>query len=126
MTGTSTTDVARLLARCVANYGERRNVDLRLVTAEWTEAFKHRHPASLNTALSEHIRRSTFWPTIADLEAILAEGRKATTKRWTADDKPDFCRDGRNEAEEIIHRAAQCLKWREDANALKTPNESGI
>ncbi|TXH44476.1 MAG: hypothetical protein E6Q97_32610 [Desulfurellales bacterium] len=126
MTGASTTDIARLLARCVANYGERRNVDLRLVTAEWTEAFRHRHPASLNAALTEHIRRSTFWPTIADLEAILAEGRKATTKRWTADDKRDFCRDGRTEAEEIAYRKAMCEKWRADAAALKTPNETGI
>lgn len=126
MTGASTTDIARLLARCVANYGERRNVDLRLVTAEWHEAFRHRHPAILNAALTEHIRRSTFWPTVADLEAILAEGHKPTRTRWVDDGKRDFRREGRTEAEEIAHRKAMCAKWREDAIALKSPNETGI
>lgn len=109
----STADVAKLIARCLANYGERKGVDMRLVTAEW-QATLGAYPADrLNRALSEHIRRSTWWPTVADLVEILrSEAPPPGLKLHRPADKP-FCRDGRTEAEEIAHRAAQCRKWRE-------------
>lgn len=86
---------------------------MRLVTAEW-QATLGAYPAHrLNAALSEHIRRSTWWPTVADLVEILrAETPPPGLKLHRPKDQP-FCRDGRTEAQEIAHRAAQCRKWRE-------------
>lgn len=110
----STADIAKLVARCLANYGERRGVDMRLMTAEW-HATLGAYPADrLNHALSEHIRRSTFWPTIANLVDILREDAPPPgLPRYRA--KPEvFARDGRTEAEEVAHRAAQSLKWKRD------------
>lgn len=125
MTGASKTDIAKLLARCLANYGERRGIDLRLVTAEWHDALGAWPIERLSLALSEHIRRSTFWPTIADLTGILAEQTPAPRPRWTEEPRV-FARDGRTEAEEIAFRAEQCRTWREQAKALNLPNETGM
>lgn len=110
----STADIGRLVARCLANYGERRGVDMRLLTAEWHATLGAYSADRLNTALSEHIRRSTFWPTIANLVDILREGAPAPgLPRYRA--KPEvFAREGRTDAEEIAHRAAQSLKWKRD------------
>ena len=114
MERSSTGEITKLVARCLANYGERRGVDMRMLTAEW-HATLGTYPADrLNTALSEHIRRSTWWPTIANLVDIMREDAPAPgLPRYRA--KPEaFARDGRTEAEEIAHRAAQALKWKQD------------
>ena len=86
---------------------------MRLQAAEW-HATLGAYPADrLNAALSDHIRRSTWWPTVADLVEILrSQTPPPGLKLHRPKDEP-FCRDGRTEAEEIAHRAAQCLKWRE-------------
>ena len=109
----STADVAKLLARCLSNYGERRGVDMRLQAAEW-HATLGAYPADrLNAALSEHIRRSTWWPTVADLVEILRSQTPPPGLPRHRDNAPTFARDGRTEAEEIAFRAEQCRKWRE-------------
>jgi hypothetical protein len=69
----STDDIAKLVARCLANYGERKGVDMRLMVAEWHAALRFYSPQRLNSALSEHIRKSTWWPTIANLVDTLRE-----------------------------------------------------
>jgi hypothetical protein len=109
----STADVAKLIARCLSNYGERRGVDMRLQAAEW-HATLGAYPADrLSRALSEHIRRSTWWPTVANLVDILRdETPPPGLKLHRLDDAP-FCREGRTQAEEIAHRAEQCRRWRE-------------
>ena len=63
----STADIAMLLARCLANYGERKGIDMRLLMAEWHATLGGYPIKRLNAALSEHIRKSTFWPTIAEV-----------------------------------------------------------
>jgi len=110
----STDDIAKLVARCLANYGERRGVDMRLMVAEWHGTLGAYSADRLNHALSEHIRRSTWWPTIANLVDIMREDAPAPgLPRFQA--KPEaFAREGRTEAEEIAHRAAQALKWKQD------------
>lgn len=119
----STSDVAKLIARCLANYGERKGADMRLVTAEW-HASLFCYPADrLSAALSEHIRRSTFWPTVANLLDILREQAPAFGRSIATFGPYEFARDGRTEAEEIIHRAAQCRKWREDARVNLKPTD---
>lgn len=115
----STADIGRLIARCLANYGERKGIDMRLVTAEW-HATLGAYPAHrLNDALTDHIRKSTFWPTVANLVEILrSETPPPGLPQFRKPEEP-FAKDGRNEAEEIIFRAAQTLKWKQDADAVK-------
>lgn len=86
---------------------------MRLVTAEW-QATLGAYPADrLNRALSDHIRRSTWWPTVANLVDILREETPPPGLKLHRPDDAPFCREGRTQAEEIAHRAAQCRKWRE-------------
>jgi hypothetical protein len=109
----STADIAKLIARCLSNYGERKGVDMRLQAAEW-HATLGAYPADrLNNALSEHIRRSTWWPTVANLVDILREDAPPPGLKLHRPKEQPFCRDGRTEAEEIAHRAEQCRRWRE-------------
>lgn len=111
----STADIAKLIARCLSNYGERKGVDMRLQAAEW-HATLGAYPADrLNHALSEHIRRSTWWPTVANLVDILREETPPPGLKLHRPKEQPFCRDGRTEAEEIAHRAEQCRRWREVA-----------
>ncbi len=113
----STDDAAKLIARCLANYGERRGVDMRLMVAEW-HATLGAYPADrLHNALSEHIRRSTWWPTIANLVDILREAAPAPGLPRHRAEPNVFARDGRTEAEEIAYRAAQSLRWKQQARA---------
>lgn len=109
----STSDVAKLIARCLSNYGERKGGDMRLQAAEW-HATLGAYPADrLHAALSDHIRRSTWWPTVANLVEILRDATPPPgLPRYRTLDVP-FERDGRTQAEEATHRAAQCRKWRE-------------
>jgi len=90
---------------------------MRLVTAEWHGTLRAYPADRLHNALSEHIRKSRFWPTVADLTDILREAAPAPgLPRHRAE--PDvFARDGRTEAEEIAYRAAQSLKWKQQARA---------
>lgn len=109
----STADVAKLIARCLSNYGERKGVDMRLQAAEW-HATLGAYPADrLNAALSEHIRRSTWWPTVANLVDLLREGAPGPGLKLHRPKDQPFAREGRTDAEETAHRAAQCRKWRE-------------
>jgi hypothetical protein len=113
----STAEVSKLIARCLANYGERKGADMRLVTAEWHGTLGAYPADRLHNALSEHIRKSRFWPTVADLTDILREAAPAPgIPRHRAE--PDvFAREGRTEAEEIAYRAAQSLRWKQQARA---------
>lgn len=100
------------MARCLANYGERKGADMRLLAAEWQTSLGVYPADRLNAALTEHIRRSSFWPTIADLvEIIKSQTPQPSLPRHQTEDK-GFCREGRTEAEEIAYRAAQILKWK--------------
>jgi len=107
-----------------------------MMLAEWREAFGAHNPNHLHTAVSQAMQACKFWPSIAEImeplrsirrEAVATLETISGSGRWVADgSKQDFCRDGRTEAEEIAHRKAMCAKWRDDAAALKTPNETGI
>lgn len=120
----STADVAKLIARCLSNYGERKGADMRLMAAEWHATLGAYPMDRLNRALSEHIRRSTWWPTVADLVEILrAETPPPGLKLHRPKDQP-FARDGRTEAEEIAYRAAQCRQWRQ-AYGMDPAEEGG-
>lgn len=111
----STADIAKLIARCLANYGERKGIDMRLVSAEWHATLGAYPMHRLNNALSEHIRTSTFWPTIANFVELLRQETPAPgLPRYRRDEKL-FSREGRTEAEEIAHRAAQTLRWKQEA-----------
>ena len=109
----STDDIAKLVARCLANYGERRGVDMRLMVAEWHATLGAYPAGRLNGALSEHIRRSTYWPTIANLVDILREDAPDPGLKRHVAEPHTFAREGRTDAEEIAHRAAQSLRWKQ-------------
>lgn len=106
-------EISKLVARCMANYGERKGVDMRLMVAEWHGTLGAYPADRLNHALSEHIRRSTWWPTIANLVDILREDAPAPGLKRHVAEPHTFAREGRTDAEEIAHRAAQSLKWQQ-------------
>jgi len=119
-TPTGTSEVSRLIARCVSVYGERRGVDMRLMTAEWQNALGAYQPNRLMDALSEHIRKSPFWPTVADLlNEVRAQTPPPSLPRFIASPS-EFAREGRTEAEEIIFRASQLVKMKQDTGYSKT------
>lgn len=86
---------------------------MRLQAAEWGATLGAYPADRLNRALSEHIRRSTWWPTIANLVDILREDAPPPGLKLHRPDDAPFCREGRTQAQEIAHRAAQCQKWRQ-------------
>jgi hypothetical protein len=112
-TRSTATDIAKLLARCLSNYGERKGGDMRLLAAEWHTTLGAYPADRLHAALSDHIRRSTWWPTVANLVEILRDATPPPgLPRHQALDV-SFERDGRTQVEEAAHRAEQCRKWRE-------------
>lgn len=90
---------------------------MRLVTAEWHDALGSYPTHRLHAALNEHIRRSTFWPTIAEFVEILREETPPPDLKLFKSEPKQFAREGRTEAEEIAHRAAQCLRWKQSERA---------
>jgi hypothetical protein len=108
------------MARCLSNYGERKGVDMRLQAAEWQATLGAYPLERLNRALSEHIRTSTWWPTIANLVDLMQAETPAPGLRERREAPKQFARDGRTEAEEIAYRASQSLRWREEAGFGKT------
>ena len=118
-TPTGASEVSKLIARCVSVYGERRGVDMRLMTAEWQNALEAYQPRRLADALSEHIRKSPYWPTIADLlNEVRAQTPPPSLPRFI-DKAQDFAREGRTEAEEIIFRASRLLKMKQETGYAK-------
>lgn len=110
----STTDVAKLVARCLANYGERKGADMRLLAAEWQASLGAYPAGRLHDALTEHMRRSSYWPTIAHIVEILKEQTPPPGLPRYKREEEGFCREGRTQAEEIAHRAAQVLRWKQE------------
>lgn len=122
---TSASDVLKQFARLASNYGDSRistTEQRTLLLREWLEAFGNHSPTHLHEAVSAAMKACKFWPTIAEVsieisairrEAVSVIGITTGTGRWKADNAP-FARDGRTEAEEIAHRAAVALKWKQD------------
>ena len=122
---TSASDVLKQFARLAANYGDSRistPEQRTLLLREWLEAFGNHSPTHLHEAVSAAMKACKFWPTIAEVTAEISEIRREAvsvigivtgTGRWKADNVP-FAKQGRTEAEEIAHRAAQSLKWKQD------------
>lgn len=108
-------DISRLIARCLANYGERKGADMRLLAAEWHASLRTYRPDRLNAALGEHIRKSQFWPTIANFIEHVQQDTPQPGLPHFRDEGKTFCREGRTEAEEMAHRAAQVLRWKQQA-----------
>ncbi len=125
---TSASDVLKQFARLAANYGDQRiatSEQRTLLLREWLEAFGNHSPAHLHEAVSAAMKATKFWPTIAEVateasairrEAVSVVEIVTGSGRHVAVDIP-FGREGRNEAEEIIHRTAQTLRWKRDARA---------
>jgi len=117
----------RQIARLVLQFGDskvRTDEQRRMMLAEWTEAFAAHSPTHLHTAVSQAIQTCKFWPSIAEImeplrgirrEAVSTLDVIAGTGRWK--ENYQFEREGRSKAEEVIHRAAQCLKWKGDIRA---------
>jgi hypothetical protein len=120
----SDSDFLRQLARLAANYGDSRIASTEqrtMLLREWVEAFRYHAPSHLHGAVSAAIRSCKFWPTIAEISAEITKLRREAVeaihhleakKRGSRPEEP-FARDGRTEAEEVAHRAAQILKWKE-------------
>lgn len=119
-------DIAKLLARCLTNYGERRGIDMRLLATEWHASLFAYTPQALNAAVTEHIRRSTYWPTIANLVEILKESMQpARYGNGYVEPEVCFARAGRSIEQEIEFRVSQCREWREAAKASQKATDKG-
>jgi hypothetical protein len=108
-------DISRLIARCLANYGERKGADMRLLAAEWHASLRAYRPDRLNAALGEHIRKSQFWPTIANFIEHVQQDTPQPGLPHFRDEVKSFCQEGRTEAEEQAHRAEQLKRWKQQA-----------
>lgn len=105
-----------------------------MMLAEWQEAFGEHAPEHLHSAVSAAMRECVFWPAIAEISKPLREIRReavaeldqATGRGRYLPEVVEFAREGRTEAEEIIHRTAQCLRWRVEAVAKFPPHVGGI
>jgi hypothetical protein len=88
---------------------------MRALVTEWHASLSPYPVDRVSRALSEHIRTSTWWPTIANLVDLMREETPAPGTRRSEEGPKKFLRDGRTEAEEIAYRVSQSLKWREEA-----------
>jgi len=121
----SASDIVRQFARLAASYGDSRIAtpeQRALLLREWQEAFGHHAPEHLHQAVSMALKDCKFWPTIAEInehvthirrEAIAAVDVATGRTRYQAKTQ-GFAREGRTDAEEIAHRAAQVLKWKQE------------
>ena len=118
-------DIVRQFARLTAAYGDSRVATAEqraLLVREWQEAFTHHAPDHLHDAVSMTIKGCKFWPTIAEVneqlthirrEAIAAVDVATGRTRFKAETE-GFARDGRSDVEEMAHRAAQVLRWKQE------------
>ena len=92
-----------------------------MLVREWTEAFHHHAPDHLHDAVSMAIKGCKFWPTIAEINEHLTHLRReaiaavdaATQRTSFKADANEFCQGGRNQVEEMAHRAAQVRRWKQ-------------
>lgn len=122
----SQADLLRQIARLAAAFGDSRIATPEqrgMLLREWGEAFAGQSPEHLHRAVSEAIKTSKFWPTIAEIHGHVASQRRETVAaidtltgrgRYRGEAN-EFARDGRTEAEETAHRAAQVLRWKQQA-----------
>lgn len=127
-TGTSrlsSTDIARQFARLLVVYGASRapgNAEQVILIREWLLALGWYSAQRLEGAINEWVKVGKFWPTPAEiLEILHADAPPAQRPQIVDTSRTEFCRDGRTEAEEIAHRAAQCRRWRAQAAAQFPP-----
>ena len=108
-----------MFARLAVNFGSSRIADpaqCDLLEYEWRLALSEYHPKTVNDAISKIMKKpGDFWPTIgAVIEVIQADMPPVGRRRIKSESYPEFCRDGRTEAEEIAFRTAHVLRIRHD------------
>ena len=117
--------IAAQFERLVVEYGDsqiatKRQYEMKML--EWAEAFGAVPAGILRQAVTKCISQGEHWPRISHVQRAVADLMPAPERRnvWRAEEQaPEpFCRDGRTEAEEIAHRAAQCRRWRAQAAVL--------
>ena len=114
--------LASQLARCNATFGEPKNRSpelARIWANEWFRALSGYGCKTVCGAFDQAIRSGKFWPTISEvLEFCRADDHHHRDmvglvnptphlEDYTGRAAQGFCREGRTEAEEIAHRAAQ-------------------
>lgn len=126
----------RQIARLAAAFGDSRIATPEqrgLLLREWAEAFTGQSPEHLHRAVSEAIKTSKFWPTIAEIHGHVASQRRETVAaidtltgrgRYRGEAN-EFAREGRTEAEEQAHRAEQLKRWKQQAGFDRLLAEDG-
>lgn len=107
-------------------YGERRGASVEALVTEWHDALRFYDPELVTEAWTDYRNSSEFWPTPAAIltrvrSNLPAPGRPA----FRSETREDFCREGRTEAEEIAHRAAQILRIKREAAMRYAPTFQG-
>lgn len=126
----SKTETAFLIGRMISVYREKPGASMEALVSEWHDALRFFDPDRVGTAWRTWRNTQKFLPSIAEILALLKEQapRVGPSPRHTAADEP-FCQEGRNEAQELAHRAAVILNakkrygWAERYSAPDKPSE---
>jgi acyl-CoA reductase-like NAD-dependent aldehyde dehydrogenase len=132
----SQADLVRQVARLAAAFGDSRIATPEqrgMLLREWGEAFAGQSPEHLHRAVSEAIKTSKFWPTIAEIHGHVASLRRETiaaidtvTGRGRYRGEANgFARDGRTSEQEQAHRSEQLKRWKQQAGFDRLLAEDG-
>lgn len=125
--------LAGQLARLGAVYGppkDRSREDVLLMTREWFSALEIFGQAMVADAVSKWITKGKWWPSISEIREECERDRDDCKAILGLRDKPSyqaeprsFCREGRTEAEEIVHRIAEVADIKKRLNYA--PSQDG-
>lgn len=115
----------RQIARLALQFGDTKiktDEQRKMMVAEWMEAFGAHAPEHLHRAVSKALKTCRFWPSIAEITDHLREIRRddldaverATRSRDFNPADGQFCREGRDVAQEIAYRAASIMRMKEE------------
>lgn len=108
-------------------YSERKGANAELLVQQWHEAFQNFELWVIDAAWKRCRSEEKFFPSIATfLGYVRAERPPVPPQRSSLAEieeaEQPFCRDGRDRTAEIAHRAAQCLRWRQQYAKLFKPD----
>lgn len=128
--------ISKILTRLSASMGDPFGRDSKLLLVQMAHEFAHTlagfEPPVIDTAVTEWIRKNPRWPKPCELRELcvtiakeLAPPPVMLPAPAVREPERVFEREGRTQAEEIAHRAAQILRWKAQAmTGAQTPASS--
>lgn len=105
----------------ISVYREKPGASMEALVSEWHDALRFCEPDHVAAAWRDWRNSQKFFPSIAEIllrvRAIVSQSSVEVIRALPGQIKePEFCQDGRTEAEEIAHRVAVCLAARKKYN----------